>query len=172
MADKKVNLCKKSDIDVTVYMDISDSENPFILPIELEPKEIPIPEHIIQIKTRWARPCFTTQNVIDANCYVDKISQGRTVRVFDENASTYAHMRVLLKEWNMQEFEPSLRLVIEKSIDNPMINVLSNDTMQRIGVIDPPEIVSILVNRFMGALIEKKFKKALEKENEVQTKTV
>lgn len=146
---KKVNLGKKEDIWVSVFLDVKDPDSPTPLTPDEESKldKTALPENILELKSRWARPTFTTLNVIEMNQYVEKIVQGRVVRVFDSSALVLARIRVLLKEWNLTEIDSNYKLDFVDSIDSRGLKILGDATMSRIGEIDPPVIMNIMYNK-------------------------
>lgn len=139
----KVNLRKKPHIEVTFYLDVSNPDNPQIV---FETPN-PIPEHMITITSKWARPNFLLSNIINMNSYSEKIINGQLQRYFDVQALVWARIRVLLKEWNLQDFDSELKLEFENSIDSKDVKILSAKTMALIGEIDPPSIINYMYNK-------------------------
>lgn len=154
---KKVNFGKKEDISVFAFLDISDSENPRILTLEEELKldKGSLPENVIKITSVWKRSNYMYQQLVEANSFSEKVIGNRIQRSFDPNAMMQAQIRCLLAGWNLHDYDPDFVLNFEASPDNPKIMILTNTTMQKIGEITPPEIISELHSRMLMASISK-----------------
>lgn len=151
---KKVNLTKKSEITVTLYLDISDEDNIKVLSDEdfLKLKESnPTPETIFEFKSIWAKPNFGLQQLIEANSYVEKIIAGKVQRFFDPNAMSISQIRVLLRSWNLDQLDEKMVLKFANSIDSPNTKLLNDETIKVI--IDmPTNIVSVLYEKAFASL--------------------
>ena len=152
MSDKKkINLGKKSDITVSIFVDTS-TEDLRVLDDQEESKldKTKLPENIIEFTSVWAKPNWMLSQLIEANSISEKIVQGRTQRFFDTTAMVNSQIRVLLKKWNLQDFDAKYNLMFEKSMDNPRIEILTMDTMHRIGEISPADIITKMMNRMFA----------------------
>lgn len=143
---KKLNLGKKSEVTLNIYLDTTNSEKPVVLMPEeeavLDLKNLP--ENITVISSTWKRPNWMLQQVIELNAYIDKLVNGRVQRFFDMNALAQARIKVLLLDWSMTEHDVSWALEFEPCADAMDLKVLSMKCMRKIGEIDPPTILATM----------------------------
>jgi hypothetical protein len=154
----KVNLGKKPEVEVSIYLDITDKENPVVIPPEIDALIKPdnLPENTLKLTSKWERPTLLLNNIIDLNSYTDKVVAGQIQRVYDSTMKSLAQMRVLLKGWNLdKEVDPAFTLKFEKSLDNPKINILTYDTMEMISNIEPVDIINAMFLKALRALYTK-----------------
>lgn len=152
MAKKQINLSKKSEVEVNLYLDITDEENIKVVPDEEEIKyKDNISENIFLLKSKWAKPNFTLQQIIEANSYSEKLVMNKVQRFFDPNALTISHIKCLLKDSNISELDPNIQLTFEPSIDNRDVKILSDASMRQIGQL-PPVLVIGLYNKMFAKL--------------------
>ncbi len=154
---KKVNFGKKPDLEVVVYLDTSDPDNPQVLSLEDEKglDKANLPEHIIKLVSKWKRSNWILQQLIEANSFSEKLLNGRTQRFFDGNAMMQAQIRCLLVSWNLSEYDSDLTLSFSDSIDNPKIKILDDKTMTKLGEISPPTLIAdIHARMILGSVIK------------------
>lgn len=150
MSERKINFGAKKDIEVSVYVDVSDPEVFKVLSDEEERTlPNPLPETTVKITSIWKRPSFQLQQIIEANSISEKMVNGRMQKFFDPNANVISQIRVLLKKTNIADFDPNFVLDFEKSLDNPKIEILTLNSIQRLGELSPPEILSKMVNKML-----------------------
>lgn len=154
----KVNFGSKKDIEVEIFVDVSNPEA-FRVYNDDEEKTLPdpLPENVVKITSSWKRPTFMLQQVIEANSISEKMINGRSQRFFDPNANVLAQIRVLLKKTNLPDFDPNFSLEFEKSMDNSKVDVLTLTTLQRLGELSPPEILNRMLNKMLMWDIPKNF---------------
>jgi len=99
----------------------------------------------------WEKPDFAKACAIEANQYIEKLdpAMGTIRRVFDSGALMGARIKVLLKEWNISDIDDKWKLEHVNSINNKNIKVLTDECMQRIGLIKPSGIIYSLYNRML-----------------------
>lgn len=156
----KPNLKSKPEVEVSIYLDNTDADNPYVLNAEEEAKLdlANLPKTIFVIKSRWIKPTWTINNIIEMNQYSEKLVQGRLQRVFDVNALVTSRIRCLLKYWNIAELESEFELKFEDSIDARGIKILSAETMNKIGGMHPPGVINALYNKAMEKLFPEEAK--------------
>lgn len=149
----KVNLGKKSDVTIVLHLDISDSANPRVL-TETEDAALPkeLPPTIFKVKSTWARLNFALSHIVDVNSYVERQVNGRVHRMFDASMMVYSQIRVLLKSWNLDELDEGFKLTFVTSEDNPKIKILADETMNKIGELNPPAIINLLYAKALDNL--------------------
>lgn len=158
MSDKKnINFGKQNNVSVTVFIDITDQEAIKVLDPLAESKldKANLPENIVEIKSIWRKPNWTLSQLIEACSWSESSVNGRFQRYYDPNARISAEIKVLLKSWNLQELDANFYLQHEKTPENASIEVLTPDTMQRIGRLEPPEILSMMLNKVLVGDVEK-----------------
>lgn len=147
----KINLGAKPLIEVDVFLDISDPENPKVL-LDSEAEKVENKETLFLVKTKWRKPNYNLAQIIEMNQFLDKVFNGQLQRVFDTGALMTARMRVLLREWNLHEVDETLKLEFVKSIDNQKIEILSPASMGRIGDIEPASLMYTIYNKALTKL--------------------
>lgn len=155
---KKLDLGKKSTVNISVFIDTSDMEAIKVLNIndELKLDKTNLPENIIEIKSVWLKPNWTVSQLIEANSFSETVVNNRFQRFYDPNSNLNAQIKILLKSWNLHEIDTNFFLCFEKCVENPTIDVLNVDTMSRIGKLQPPEILSTMINKvILGETTEK-----------------
>ena len=149
---KKVNLSKKSEISINLFLDISDPENPIVLSKEQEPKSgEPLPPTIFEIKSKWSKVTWTLENLISLNSYSDKVVNGKVQRIWDITQMVISRIRCLLKSCNLNELDESCELKFMDSIDVRGVKILTDETMIKLGDCDPA-IINALYNRAVEKL--------------------
>lgn len=138
-----INIGKKKDLEVQIYLDVKDAEYPTVLSLEEESvidlKNLP--ETIIPIKSTWRWPSFLLSQVIESNCYVDKIIQGRIQKVFDLNSLILARIRVLLVSMDYEKIDPTFKLEFERSVEAKDLQILNDNTMRKLGDLTPASLL-------------------------------
>ncbi len=139
----------KDNIEVVVYLDITNPDTPTVLSPEEEAVMSfwKVEGSIIPIKSYWKHPNWTLSQVIELNCYVDRMIQGRSQRVFDINAMTMARIKVLLSSWELDKIDPCWKLEFEPSVDAKDVKILTDNCMRMIGKITPSGLVTAMYNK-------------------------
>jgi hypothetical protein len=176
-AKKKLNFSTKEDEQINAYIDTTDEAQIKVIESIKENelydkmKDEELPEHISRIKSWWKRPAFGLSQLIEMNQYIDKVNPQtmRLERVFDYNALIIARIRVLLKNWNLDEFDGKYKLSFEKAMENSSYVVLSADSMTKVLNIYPPELITNLYNKMLMSLFpDDPFVRALKMQQELE----
>jgi hypothetical protein len=176
-AKKKLNFSTKEDAQINAYIDTTDEAQIKVIESIKENelydtmKDEELPEHISRIKSWWKRPAFGLSQLVEMNQYIDKVNPQtmRLERVFDYNALIIARIRVLLKNWNLDEFDAKYKLSFEKALENSSYVVLSADSMTKVLNIYPPELITNLYNKMLMQLFpEDPFVRALKMQQELE----
>lgn len=167
---KQVSLAKKDVINVSVYLDVSNPDSVVVLNEEEEKllDKTKLPEDIFEFKSEWAAPNYILSTIVEMNAQSDKSVQGKIQRVFDPNLYPMSQIMVLLRSWNLEKLDPTYKLELEPSQDNPTVSLLSQPMMRKIGEIRPPEIISSMYMKFFlnqpnkESQVAKKLKEAIQ----------
>ena len=167
---KHRSLSKKEEIDVILYVDTTDPDSLVILSDEEELllDKANLPENIFEFKSCWAKPNYILTTIIEMNAQADRVVQGKIQRVFDANLYSMAQIMVLLRSWNLEKLDPSFKLDVEGSLDNPDVKILTTPMLKKIGDIHPPALISTMYTKAMNKVYASKESEVVKKLREAK----
>lgn len=167
---KQVSLSKKEEVEVKVYLDITDPENIVALDKEEESllDKANLPENIFEFTSQWAKPTYMLNTIIEMNSQANKAINGKVQTVFDANLYSMAQIMVLLRSWNLEKLDPQYKLISEISIDTADVKILTAPMLKKIGDIQPPTVVSMMYSNAMEKIYVNKESEVVKKLREAK----